>query len=50
MEGEIPGDGGDGDKGGEFPDDFDEEKVQVTVATKSVVQETKPPNLWYKRL
>ena len=36
MEGEIPGDG---DKGGKFPNDFDE-KVQETVVTKPVVQGT----------
>ena len=43
VEREIPGDGGDGDKGGEFP--FDKEKVQGIGATKPVVQEsvaTKP--------
>ena len=59
MEGETPSDGGDGDKGGKFPNDFDEEKVQVTIATKPAVQDTgaikhgfkrpDPPNLWYKR-
>ena len=39
VEGEIPGDGCDGDKGGEFPDDW-WEQVQETVATKPVIQET----------
>ena len=37
IEGEIPYEG---DKGGKFPNDFDEEKVQVIRATKPVVQET----------
>ena len=37
VEREIPGDGSDGDKGG---NDFDEEKVQVTRADKPAVQET----------
>ena len=48
VEGEIPGDDGDGDKGGKFPNDFDEEKVQETGATKPAVQGYKspePPNL-----
>ena len=59
FKGEIPGDGGDGDNGGKFPNDFDEEKVQEigatkpalqeTGATKPAVQETGATNLWYKR-
>ena len=64
LEGETPGDGGDGDKGGEFPNEKANETSEIIIPQdggrrhsdcQSNHQEDKEPlvpapNLWYKRL